>query len=85
MSATGRYLFSSPAIVNQPAVGTFGVAEYRAYTVGHDGRFAGFEAFVCADDHEAIGKAERLLDGQDIELWSGPRLVKRLSPKPRKK
>jgi hypothetical protein len=71
--------------VSHPVVGTFGVAEYRAYTVGHDGRFAGFEAFVCADDHAAIEKAKRLLDGQDIELWSGPRFVKRLSPEPRAK
>ena len=31
--------------------------EYRAYTVGSDGRFIGFEPLVCADDPEAIQKA----------------------------
>jgi hypothetical protein len=55
------------------------MVEYRAYTVGSDGRFVGSEAFACADDLEAIEKARRLLDGHDIELWSGPRLVSRLS------
>jgi hypothetical protein len=30
------------------------MAGYRAYTVGLDGRFIGFEALVCADDAEAI-------------------------------
>jgi hypothetical protein len=49
------------------------MVEYRAYSVGDDGHFVGFEAFVCADDSEAIEKAKRLLDGRDVELWSGPR------------
>ena len=31
--------------------------EYRAYSVGDDGRFTGFEPLVCADDAEAIKKA----------------------------
>ena len=58
--------------------GTFGVAEYKAYTVGSDGHFTGFEPLVCADDAEAIEKAKGLFDGYDIELWSGSRLVIRL-------
>jgi hypothetical protein len=57
------------------------MAEYRAYTVGIDGHFVGFEALVCADDAEAINKAKRLVDGHDIELWSGVRLVIRLNRK----
>jgi hypothetical protein len=55
------------------------MAEYRAYTVGIDGHFVGHQPLVCADDAEAITKAELLVDGHDIELWSGPRLVIRLS------
>jgi hypothetical protein len=54
------------------------VAEYRAYTVGRDGHFIGYQPLVCADDYEAIEKARRLVEGHDIELWSGARLVKRL-------
>jgi hypothetical protein len=57
--------------------------EYRAYVVGFDGHFIGFEALVCADDAEAIEKAKRLVDRYDIELWSGARLVTRLAAKTR--
>jgi hypothetical protein len=59
------------------------VAEYRAYTVGSDGHFIGFDPLVCADDVEAIEKAKRLLEGSDIELWSGARFVIRLPYKKR--
>ena len=55
--------------------------EYRAYVVGFDGHFIGFEALVYADDAEAIEKAKRLVDRYDIELWSGARLVTRLAAK----
>ena len=58
------------------------MTEYRAYTVGRDRNFIGFDSLVCADDAEAIEKAERLVDGHDVELWSGPRLVILLSHKP---
>jgi hypothetical protein len=56
--------------------------EYRAYTVGLDGRFIGFEPLVCADDAEAIDRASGLVDGCDVELWSGDRLVARLRHAP---
>lgn len=45
---------------------------YRAYAVGLDGHFKGFTA---RDDDGAIAKATRLLDGHDVELWSGERFV----------
>jgi hypothetical protein len=56
------------------------MAEYRAYTVGLDGRFVGFEPLVCTDDAEAIEKAKSLVVDRSIELWSGPRFVTRLTP-----
>jgi hypothetical protein len=54
------------------------VPEYKAYTVGHEGHITAFEPLVCTDDAEAINEAKRLLDGHDIELWSGARLVIKL-------
>ena len=51
------------------------VAEYRAFTVGRDGHFSGFEPLICADDAEAIAQAKRLVGDNDVELWSGGRLV----------
>jgi len=59
------------------------MAEYRAYAVGRDGHFIGFEAFVCADDSEAIEKAKRFLNGSDVELWNGPRFVIKLEADPK--
>jgi len=49
--------------------------EYRAYLVGRDGHFVGFEPIVCGDDSEATEKAKRLVDGHDVELWENARMV----------
>jgi hypothetical protein len=57
------------------------VAEYRAFTVGTDGHFVGFEPIVCDDDASAIERANRLLKDHDIELWSRGRMVVRLTAK----
>jgi hypothetical protein len=54
--------------------------EYRAYTLDEDGHIIGCEPVVCAGDDEAIASAERLVDGRDIELWAGVRLIIRLEP-----
>jgi hypothetical protein len=51
------------------------MAEYRAYTVGAEGHFLGFEPLVCNDDTEAIGKAQRLVDGHDVQLPQSGRQV----------
>jgi hypothetical protein len=59
--------------------GKGGMANYRAYFVGLDGHFIRFEAVVCTDDGEAIDKVKRLVEGHDIELWSGARFIARLS------
>jgi hypothetical protein len=56
------------------------MAEYRAYIVGKDGHFVSYRAFVCSDDSDATIWAKQLVDGHDVELWSGERFVKRLRP-----
>jgi hypothetical protein len=55
--------------------GTTMMPEYRAYMVGPEGNFVGYEPLICADDGEAIGKAKRLAGQYPVELWSGPMLV----------
>jgi hypothetical protein len=52
--------------------------EYRAYIVGEDGHFIGYEPMVCANDSEAKEKAKRLSSRGPVELWSGPHLIARL-------
>ena len=52
--------------------------EYRAYTVGIDGHFTASRAFACVNDDDAIVWAKQLVDGHDVELWSGERFVIKL-------
>ena len=54
------------------------MAEYWAYVVGEDGHFVSYEGFIAPDDGAAIAKTKRLIDGDDVELWSGERLMVRL-------
>jgi hypothetical protein len=61
--------------------GGYGVVEYRAYLVDHDGHFVSLEPMVCTDDAEAIEKAQRLVDRFAVELWSGEQFVIRLAAK----
>jgi hypothetical protein len=55
------------------------VTDYRAYTVGDDGHFDGFEPLTCDNDDDVIAKACALLGRKDIEIWCGSRLVVRLT------
>ena len=50
--------------------------EYRAYAVGGDGHFSGYEPLECANDEEAIKKAKILPQRHGVELWSGPGLIR---------
>lgn len=52
--------------------------DYRAYFIGSDGHFVRFVGLSCSDDAEAIEQARRLIEDQDIELWSGERFIVRL-------
>ena len=49
--------------------------EYRAYKIGPDGHFFEAISFVCADDAEAIEKAKRLVNSNDVELWERARKI----------
>jgi hypothetical protein len=49
--------------------------EYRAYVIGEGGHFASSRSFACANDVDATIWAKQLVDGHDVELWSGDRFV----------
>jgi hypothetical protein len=57
------------------------MAEYRAYLVGGDGHFINCRAFICDNDADATVWAKQLIDGCDVELWNGSRLVARVNRK----
>jgi hypothetical protein len=44
------------------------MADYRAYTLGHEGHFIGHRAFVCENDADAIEWAKQLVDGHDFGM-----------------
>jgi len=56
--------------------------EYMAYSIGPDGHLVAVKALDCADDAEATGKMECLVEGRDIELWCGDRFVIRFDRNP---
>jgi hypothetical protein len=52
--------------------------EFRIYRLDRDGRISGpADVIECADNQEATIKAMQLVDGHDVELWRGTRLVAR--------
>jgi hypothetical protein len=65
------------------AVREIRVAEYRVCTVGVDGHFTESKEMICRDDGEAVARAKRLIDGHDIEVWSGNRFVIKLIRNPK--
>jgi hypothetical protein len=55
---------------------------YRLYKLTDADRIAGPPVVIeCDSDSEVIAKAKAMLDGLDIEVWDGPRVVVRLPAK----
>ena len=53
--------------------------EYRIHILTFGNKIAGPAIEVdCQSDEEVVAKARTLLNGQDIEIWSGARIVTRL-------
>lgn len=49
--------------------------EYRAYAMGQDGHIVSRIDIVCRDEIAAKERAKALVDGHDIELWHGDRVI----------
>jgi hypothetical protein len=55
------------------------VADYRIYTLENGRNITGPAKILdCTTDDHAIEEAKALLDGHDIEVWQGARLIIRL-------
>jgi hypothetical protein len=62
------------------------VPAYRLYKLKDGDRIVGPPTMIeCNSDSEVIAKAKAMLDGLDIEVWDGPRVVVRLPAEPRQK
>ena len=55
--------------------------EYRIYMLDGRNNIAGPpEIVTCEDDQETVQRAKQLIDGYDLEVWQGARVVRRLKP-----
>jgi hypothetical protein len=55
------------------------MATYRIYSLTHDDHIASVPEVIEYDsDQEVIAHAKAKLDGLDLEVWDGPRVVIRL-------
>lgn len=55
--------------------------EYKVYSIAQDGHIAAPPTIVdCPDDLTAIKNARQPLDGHDLEIWEGTRVVAYLIP-----
>lgn len=81
MATRDPHGLSVPSGVATPSSITYGweMPDYRAYIVGHDGRFQGFEKIDAASDEEAVKKARQFVDGHDVEVWHLDRKIAVLS------
>jgi hypothetical protein len=53
--------------------------DYRIFDIDFDGQILGRSKMIeCADDEIALQEASIAIDGFDVELWQGGRLVARL-------
>jgi hypothetical protein len=53
--------------------------DYRIYVISDDNHIAGVpEVISCVSDEVAVQSAADRLNGHDLEIWQGPRRVKRL-------
>jgi hypothetical protein len=59
------------------------VPAYRIYFIGRNRISRPAKVIECTGDQEAIQKAKQFVDGHDVELWDGRRLVMRCPRDPK--
>jgi hypothetical protein len=56
--------------------------DYRIFEISKLGRIVGpAQIITCENDEEAVHTAEPLVNGHDVELWQGGRVVTRIRSK----
>lgn len=57
---------------------------YRLYSLDGANKVASAQWFDADDDEKAVELARTMMDGHDIELWQGSRLVARIPHPPKR-
>jgi hypothetical protein len=61
--------------------GAYPMPEYRFYAIKRDGHIAAPPANLdLPNDAAALTEGKKLVNGHDIEIWQGPRVVDYLTP-----
>ena len=69
------------SIMLPPEIGKRGMSHYRIYTLFAGDRIARpTQIFIGDNDQEAVQLAKQLLDGRDLEVRQGARVVRRIKP-----
>jgi hypothetical protein len=53
---------------------------YRLFQMGPDDHVVSWIDLFCDNDEDAAKQAQRLVDGQPVELWDGKCLLRRFEP-----
>jgi hypothetical protein len=53
------------------------MVHYRAYLIGHDGRFMKAVDLICDDDDGARKCASKMVDDHNVELWQHDRRIEK--------
>jgi hypothetical protein len=57
------------------------MSDYRFYMIGKDGHVNGPPTtHALPNDSAALEEAKKLVNGHDVEIWQGPRLVAYVVP-----
>lgn len=62
--------------------GGLAVKDYKLYVLEQPGRIDHVVALGCEDDEKAIRMADSRADGRPMELWDGPRMIRKYSASP---
>jgi hypothetical protein len=57
------------------------MTHYRAYLIGRDSHVIKAVDLICDDDDAAKKRAERMVDGHDVELWQHARRIAKFEGK----
>jgi len=57
------------------------MTHYRAYLMGRDSHVIKVVDLICDDDDAAKKRAERMVDGHDVELWQHARRIAKFEGK----
>ena len=57
------------------------MTHYRAYLIGRDSYVIKAVDLICDDDDAAKKRAERMVDGHDVELWQHARRIAKFEGK----